>query len=312
MNKEWQSFLLADGSLVGVAAVWGLTFVTVKNAIILLPPFSFNFYRFSLATLVMLLFTLPRSKGINKSTIRAGLWLGVLLFSGYSFQTVGLLYTSASHAGFITGLSVVFVPLIGTFISRQWPGTGIIIGVICATTGLAFFSAGQLFHFNFGDILVLFCAVSFALHIIYVGKYSPHHSTLWLVTWQIATVAMLSGITALFFEPRVNGLVSAVWPALIITALFATCLAFFMQNYMQRFTSPSHTAIIFTTEPVFAAFFAVWLLQETLPSKAYWGGTFIVAGMLLSEFRSIPWLNTKTTAFPRLARQGGKDQFTLN
>jgi drug/metabolite transporter (DMT)-like permease len=293
LSRDWRKLLLADGSLVVVAAIWGLTFVTVKNAIVLLPPFGFNFYRFTLASLVMLVFALPRCRCISKSTIPAGLLLGVFLFAGYSFQTVGLVYTTASHAGFITGLSVIFVPLISVFLTRKFPGTGLIVGVVFATAGLALLSASDLSSLNIGDILVLFCALSFALHIIFVGKYSRHHSTVWLVTLQIATVAILSGITSFFFEAGANQFVPAVWPALIITALLATCLAFFMQNYMQRFTSPSHTAIIFTTEPVFAAIFAVWLLKETLHANAYWGGALILLGMLLAELRSMPWMKAK-------------------
>lgn len=300
MSKELRKLLLADGSLIGVAAVWGLTFVTVKNAIQLLPPFSFNFYRFSLAALVMLLFALPTWKNLNKGTVKAGLLLGLFLFAGYSFQTLGLVYTSASNAGFITGLSVVFVPLIATLLSKQFPGTGVIAGVICATIGLALLSMGDLRSFNLGDILVLFCAVSFALHIIYVGRFSRHHSTVWLVTWQIAAVAILSGLSSFYFEPGLNQFVPEAWSALIITALLATCLAFFTQNYMQRFTSPSHTAIIFTTEPVFAAIFAVWLLQETLLPNAYWGGALILLGMLLAELRSFPMLQIKKAVLPLL------------
>lgn len=307
MSKDIRRIVLADGTLISVAAVWGLTFVTVKNAISLLPPFSFNFYRFSLAAIVMLLFAVPRCKTINKSTAGAGLLLGVFLFGGYSFQTMGLLYTSASNAGFITGLSVVFVPLIGTFLSKRLPDTGIVLGVICATGGLALITAGDLQHFNTGDILVFFCAVSFALHIVFVGKFSPRHSTVWLVTLQIAAVAVLSGIFAYFFEAGSNQFVPAVWPALVITALFATCLAFFLQNFMQRFTTPGHTAIIFTSEPVFAAFFAVLLLKETLLPGAYWGGALILAGMLLAEFGSLPWLKTKKTALSRMITAKNED-----
>ncbi len=246
----------------------------------------------------MLLFAIPQWKHASRSTAWAGLMLGVLLFAGYSFQTVGLLYTTASHAGFITGLSVVFVPLIGTIITRQRPGTGVIIGALCAMAGLAILTGTDFHGTNFGDILIFFCAISFALHIIYVGKYSPHHFTVWLVTWQIAAVALLSGISALLFEPGAS-FDFAVWPALLITALLATCLAFFTQNYMQRFTSPSHTAIIFTMEPVFAAFFAAWLLHETLSSNAYWGGSLILCGMLLAEFPATTWLKRKIkTVFP--------------
>lgn len=307
MYKEWRRFIIADGSLLGVAAVWGFTFVTVKNAIILLPPFSFNFYRFSLATLVMLLFAIPQLKHANRSTAGAGLMLGGLLFAGYSFQTVGLLYTTASHAGFITGLSVVFVPLICTILIRQRLGTGVIVGSLCAIAGLAFLTGTEFHSTNYGDILIFCCAISFALHIIFVGKYSPNHHTVWLVIWQIAAVAFLSGISAFVFESGVNRFVFAIWPALLITALLATCLAFFTQNYMQRFTSPSHTAIIFTMEPVFAAFFAAWLLQESLTSGAYLGGFLILCGMLLAEFPAITRLKGKIkTIFAPLNQKGKK------
>lgn len=299
MSKDWRKLLLADGTLIGVAAIWGLTFVTVKNAIELMPPFTFNFYRFTLATLVMLVFALPRCRCVHKSTIPAGLLLGLFLFAGYSLQTVGLLYTTASHAGFITGLSVVFVPLISTFLTRRFPGGGVIAGALFATAGLALLS-GNLSRLNIGDILVLFCALSFALHIIFVGKYSRDHSTVWLVTLQIGTVAVLSGISSFFFETGANQFVSASWPALVITALLATCLAFFMQNYMQKFTTPNHTAIIFTTEPVFAAVFAVWLLNESLHAMAYWGGGLILAGMLMAEFPSLRLPSTKEKSSPGL------------
>lgn len=306
MSLQRHRKLIADGSLLVVAAIWGLTFVTVKNAIVLLPPYSFNFYRFTLATLVMLLFALPRLHDLQKSTVGAGFLLGVLLFSGYSFQTVGLLYTSASNAGFITGLSVVFVPLITFLISRQRPGPGIIAGVLCALTGLIIISAVSPDNFNLGDMLILCCALSFALHIIFVGKFASFHATVWLVSWQIATVALLSGIGALIFEAGIQANLAAVWPALIITALLATCLAFFTQNYMQRFTTASHTAIIFTTEPVFAAFFAILLLQESLSANTYWGGALILAGMLLAEIRNLPCLKINKKALSLPAEQKEK------
>ncbi len=288
MFGEKRRALLADGSLLLVAAIWGLTFVTVKNAIILLPPFNFNFYRFSLASVIMLLFALPYFNSVQKSTLRAGFLLGVLLFSGYSFQTVGLLYTTASNAGFITGLSVVFVPLIGIIMNRQFPAPGVLIGSLFALLGLLMLSVFSLEIICFGDMLILCCALSFALHIIFVGRYASAHPTVWLVTFQIATVALLSGIATALFETGSYAHVSEVWLALMITAILATCLAFFTQNYMQRFTTPNHTAIIFTTEPVFAAFFAVWLLQESLTANTYLGGALILAGMLLAEIRTTP------------------------
>lgn len=287
MNRK-MSLYLADGSLLMVAAVWGLTFVTVKNAIAIFSPLNFNFYRFGLAAFIMLMFALPKRRQLSRTVVRDGILVGVFLFGGYSLQTLGLLYTTASNAGFITGLSVVFVPVIATMITRKRPGPGVIGGVICAAAGLFLLSANELKRFNAGDILVMFCAVSFALHIIFVGRYASRHSTVWLVSLQIATVAILSGITSFIFEGGIQKLTVEVLSALAITAVFATCAAFFTQNYMQRFTSPSHTAIIFTSEPVFAAFFAVLLLHEKLSVHAYWGGAIILMGMLLSELKTLP------------------------
>ena len=118
MKQKRHLLLLADAALLLVAAVWGLTFVTVKNAINLLPPFTFNFYRFALAAVVMGAFALPRRRELTKAAVKAGVLLGIFLFLGYSFQTFGLLYTTASNAGFITGLSVIFVPLFSTLINK--------------------------------------------------------------------------------------------------------------------------------------------------------------------------------------------------
>ncbi|HZK24868.1 MAG TPA: DMT family transporter [Oscillospiraceae bacterium] len=298
MKQERRMLLLADAALLTVAAIWGLTFVTVKNAINLLPPFAFNFYRFGLAALIMAAFALPYRREVTKATVKAGTVLGIFLFLGYSFQTLGLLYTTASNAGFITGLSVVFVPLFSLLIAKERPASGVIIGALCAATGLAFISGVGVANFNVGDLLVLCGALSFALHIIFVGKYTMIYSIVWLVTLQIGIVALCSGIFSLLLESGNNTFQPAVWPALIITALFATCFAFFAQNYLQQFTSPGHTAIILTSEPVFSAIFSVILLQETISSYAYWGGALIVIGMILSEFKALPWSKTNEDSVP--------------
>jgi drug/metabolite transporter (DMT)-like permease len=298
LKQKRHLLLLADAALLLVAAVWGLTFVTVKNAINLLPPFTFNFYRFALAAVVMGAFALPRRRELTKAAVKAGVLLGIFLFLGYSFQTFGLLYTTASNAGFITGLSVIFVPLFSTLINKEKPGGGVISGALCAAAGLALISGFGVTEFNVGDLLVLCCAFSFALHIIYVGKFTALYSTVWLVALQIGVVAVCSGFFSLFLESDSNTFQPAVWPALIITALFATSFAFFVQNYMQRFTSPSHTAIILTSEPVFSAVFSVLLLQESLTPYAYWGGALIVLGMLLSEVKTLPWTKTGREELP--------------
>ncbi|MGF7186473.1 drug/metabolite transporter (DMT)-like permease [Desulfitispora alkaliphila] len=283
VNGPTVNRVTADCSLLLVTLVWGLTFVTVKNAVAEMAPHTFNFFRFTIAAIVLaLIFFLKRQK-LTRELLASGTILGIFLFGGYSFQTVGLQYTTASNAGFITGLAVVIVPLIMTIKTKKIPNPFIICGVMSATFGLGLLTLGNQLVVNLGDILMLFCALSFALHIVYVGKYASKFETVPLVLVQIIIVALLSGIFALFSEPMPTSFSASIWQALLITALLATCLAFFLQNYMQKFTTPTRTAIIFTMEPVFAAFFAVLLLQEILTSNALWGGAFVIGGMLISE-----------------------------
>lgn len=280
--------LLADLALIIVTLVWGATFVSVKEAINYIPPFYFMAIRFSLATIIMLAVSNKRLIGVSRSTLLKGIAIGLLLFAGYAWQTFGLKYTSASNAGFITGLSVVLVPTFLTIISRQPPKLIPALGVLSATIGLGFLTINETLTFNYGDVLVFFCAFSYAFHIILVGKYAPDNDPFVLATIQIGTVAMASFIAALFKEttPTYATFNNQVWTAILITAIFATALAFFLQTLVQKYTSPTHTAIIFTTEPVFAAIFAYLLGGEAFYQRQIIGAVFILVGMLASELGS--------------------------
>jgi len=293
MDLRTNKHLIADISLLAVTCIWGATFVTVKNAIELAPPYTFNGIRFALAALTMLPFVLRGITKINRSLFLAGITLGVFLFLGYSFQTIGLKYTTASNAGFITGLSVVLVPVLTTIYNRKLPEPNILLGVLSATTGLALLTLNDKLQFNFGDMLEFFCAISFALHVFGVGYFSPKYETGPLVMLQIITVGILSTATGLLTEkPHVIFNYELI-EALVITAVFATTLAFYIQNRMQKFTTAARTAIIFSMEPVFSAFFAWFLLGETFTARSIVGGILVLMGMLLSEIRF-----TRKKAYP--------------
>lgn len=283
-SKKVQIF--ADLALVFVTLVWGATFVTVKEAIKHIEPFYFLAVRFGIATLLMLAISNRRLVKINGPSLLKGVLIGLALFSGYAFQTFGLKYTSASNAGFITGLSVVLVPLFITIVTKKLPALLSVLGIISATIGLGFLTVDESMQLNFGDILVLFCAVSFGLHILLLGKFSPDSDSFVLATVQIATVTLASFIAALIKEtaPTAASFNTQVWEAILITAFFATALAFFLQTWTQKFTSPTHTAIIFTMEPAFAAVFAYLLGGELFTLRQGIGAGFILAGMLASEF----------------------------
>jgi len=204
-----------------------------------------------------------------------GALIGLALLAGYAFQTLGLQYTTASKAGFITGLSVAIVPLLSALMLRQRPRYAALVGV-----------ASELQRISEGDVLVLLCAVSFALHIVAVGALGLRHDYMALTIVQVLTVALLSGAVSLF--------VDRPWPAVqpdtlfaaIFTGVLATAVAFLMQTAMQRFTTPTHTALIFAAEPVFAAVFGVLLAGDVLTPLGIMGGMLILLGTLISE---LPW-----------------------
>lgn len=280
LNKsQWADFLLLL-----VTLVWGSTFVIVKWAIEDLPPFPFLAIRFALAFISLLPFLWFQKAHISKGTLLKGAALGVFLFSGYAWQTVGLQYTTASNAGFITGLSVVFVPALVIVTTRKLPSPGLLLGILCALVGLAFLSLGDRFQLNKGDLMILACAISFALHIFLVGRYAPQTNATVLASVQIFTVSILSYFFSFLLPQPSLYFSSTAWIALLVTAVPATSLAFFAQTKMQQFTTPTHTALIFSMEPVFAAISAFFFAGEILTTKGLIGAGLVLAGMLIAEF----------------------------
>jgi drug/metabolite transporter (DMT)-like permease len=278
-----QSRLWADLSLLVVTAVWGGTFVMVKEALALAEPFTFLAARFVLATLVVLPAVMLNRAKLSAGAVRAGVLAGCLLAAGYGFQTVGLLFTTASKAAFITGLSVVIVPLISAMLSRRPPARPTTAGIALATFGLALVSLSDDLSIQPGDLLVLGCAVSFALHILVVGRYAARYDTLALTASQIAATGLFCSAFALLFESPRAEQISGILPAAIFTGLFATVAAFYLQTLAQRFTTPTHTALIFSMEPVFGAFFGYLLAGERLGPRPLIGCGMILLGMLVAQ-----------------------------
>jgi drug/metabolite transporter (DMT)-like permease len=283
---SWQ----ADLALLGVTLIWGATFVMVKNAVAHFPVFAFLTLRFSFALLSLAPFLWVRrlkrprdTAGPDRAGLRAGSLVGLALLAGYGLQTAGLRHTTAAKAGFITGLSVVFVPALGAILWRRRPSRGAQVGAFLATVGLALLTLGPGLSIAWGDIIVLGCAVGFALHILAVGAFAPQVEPGQLTAIQIGTVALLSAlISAATERPWPSLRPQVVWAALF-TGVLATSLAFGVQSVAQRFTSATHTALIFAMEPVFAALFAYLLAQEQLASRHWAGCALILSGMLVAE-----------------------------
>lgn len=273
----------ADLLLLLTTVVWGWTFVGVKEALASVRPFTFLAVRFTLAFIFLAVLYPGPIFGAGTRAWKAGGLIGLLLFAGYAFQTVGLQYTTASKAGFLTGLAVVIVPVLSAAIYRRLPGSRTSIGILLAAAGLGLLTLGGSLIPSLGDILVFLCAVSFALQILAVERFTRLYNPAALAAIQILGVAVLSALFAIATEPRPKPFTAEVWWAVVITGVLATSMAFLIQNAMQRFTSATQAALIFSAEPVFAALFAFFLLGEVLGGRGLAGAAMILGGMILAE-----------------------------
>jgi drug/metabolite transporter (DMT)-like permease len=271
----------AETLLVVVAFIWGSTFVIVKAALADASPLPFLAVRFSLAGMLLWL-TLGRG-GIARQAVVPGVLLGVFLFGGYCCQTWGLTMTTPSKSAFITGFSVILVPIIMLLTGfRMRPAN--LAGALLGLLGLYFLVLPSgVAAVNLGDVLTLLGAVSFALHIVLVGRYTQRHSFQHLVPVQILVVGVLATLglpVAPSWEFHWTGrLVFAI----LVTAVLATGFAFGVQNWAQQYTPPAHTALIFALEPVFAALSSWVVMGERLGGKVLLGSALILGGMMISE-----------------------------
>ena len=269
-------------ALVAVAAIWGVTFPVVKDAVQRVPPFEFLALRFTLAAVVMTALFGRQLRGLDREGRRAGLLAGLALFAGYAFQTVGLQYTRASNAGFVTGLFVVFAPVLAALFLRRAPGMGPAMGVVLATVGLALLSLTNHLHVRKGDAIVLFAAISFAVQIVLLARWAPRHSPAGLTALQMWVAAVLSSLWT-FSGEHLRAPHGYVWMAVVVTGLFASAAAFLIQTAAQRHIGPTRTAVILSSEPAFAGLFGFVLLDERLTGRGWVGAALILAGMLAAE-----------------------------
>jgi drug/metabolite transporter (DMT)-like permease len=283
--------LRADAALVLVTMVWGSSFVVVKNVVTDSPPLVFVFLRFLLAALVCLAIAArrPRSPGL----LRDGLVIGGLLAGGMIFQVLGQTESTASKAGFLTGLSVVLTPFAAYVRSRKLPSLENAIGIVLAGAGFILITfprdGGPI---NRGDMLLLVCGIVFAFYIVEMSLRTERHGPAWLTTVQLATVAFAAGASSLVFraagsavETRHLVLDTGFVRSVLYLATIGTVGTFFTQTWAQRHMSATHAAILFALEPVWAALLAAWLLGERMGTSGFWGGALVLAGIVVSELR---------------------------
>jgi drug/metabolite transporter (DMT)-like permease len=268
--------------LIAVTAVWGVTFVQVKDAVALYPLFAFLALRFAIASCTLAVPGAHRLRRLGRGGATAGVIAGALLGGGYALQTAGLERTSVSSTGFITGLYVVFTPLIALVLFRTRVSAVTWGGVVLATIGLAMLAGIHSGSLG-GDLLVLAGAGVYSLQIVLMERYAPRYEAL-----AFTLVEMLTAFAGLIAIALARGEVSTphgatVWGALLVTGVFASALAFLVQTWAQRETSATRTALAFAMEPVFAALFGITLAGDRLGPLGWTGCAAIMAGIVLAE-----------------------------
>jgi drug/metabolite transporter (DMT)-like permease len=284
--------LRADLALGFTALIWGSTFVVVKDALADVSVFVYLAVRFALAAAVMAIVFWRSFRSLTRSAIWAGAQIGFFMFAGYAFQTTGLKFTSPSKAAFITGSSVVIVPLLLAVFGKRRVNAWIWAGALAALAGLYLLTVPPegLGGFNRGDPIVFGCALMFAMHMIVISRYVEHHSVGALAVIQVTTTAVLATIALPLLSATGVEQPRWVWSgtlvfAVLITAIGSTAFGFSAQTWAQQYTSPTHTAILISLEPVFAAITSWLVAHEHLTGRVLLGAGLIFVGILLAELK---------------------------
>ena len=265
--------------LVAVTAVWGWTFVVVQNAISVYGVLPFLAVRFVLAGAAL---APVYAAKLTRRSLLVGGGIGVVLAAAYLFQTSGLLFTTPTNSGLITGLFVVFAPLADRLLFGARASRQVILAVFLSMVGMVLLAGGGPEGANWGDLLTLLCAAALGLHIALLSRYAASHDAGALTLAQILAMALLFVVVWPFFSP-ISLPPTEVWVALLITGLLASAGAFLVQTTVQQHIPAARTAIILTMEPVFAALFGYWLAGDRLVAVQILGALLILSALVIGE-----------------------------
>ncbi len=279
-----RSALPAILGLLAATAIWGGTFVVVKDGTENTPVFDFLMWRFGIAALIMIAIRPGVVLRIDSGTLRRGVFVGFLLGLSYVLQTIGLQTTSAAVSGFITGLFVVLTPFLAWLLFREKLAMLAWMAVATAALGLALITLNGV-SFGAGEMLTLLCAVSFSLHLLALGRWSPGRDPYLLTIIQMATAFLMCFVGSCFQGLRLPADRTS-WTAILITATLASAFAYMMQTWAQARVTATQAAVVLTMEPVFAGLFAVLLGGESLTVSTVIGGILVVAAMYMIEIPS--------------------------
>ena len=288
MSNKTRSFICALG-LLSITIIWGFAFVVVKNSLDYVPPIYMLAFRFTIASVVLALIFLPRLKKMDKSTFFHGMILGIFLFSAYAFQTVGIQFTTAGKNAFLTTTYVMMVPFLAWIFYKTRPSLYSFVAAIIALVGIGFLSLqGESSEgiINIGDVLTIICGFFFAIHIVFIGKYTQNEDPVLLTILQLGFSALFSWILAPFMDGKFP-LAEIKRPDVILSmlylGLFSTLLGFLLQNVCQKYLRASTASLLLSFEAVFGVLCSIIFLKEYLTGKMIFGCFLIFFALILSE-----------------------------
>lgn len=279
---------LAVLGLILVTAIWGSTFVVMKTSMDTITPTYLIAYRFTLAALGLFLIFWKQIKTMTPANIKSGCVLGVLLFISYYFQTVGLMHTTASKNAFITTLYVIIVPFLHWMLNKVRPGKNNMAAAVIAVIGLALISLKGDLSVNYGDFLTFICGFFYALHMVYIDKYTASCNPVKLTMLQMLVSAVCAWVVALAFEGPCDLSVfadSGLLLSVLYLGLVASMLCFLLQMVGQTYLSPNTSSILLSFEAVIGLVFSVIFLKEIVTVRMLIGCGFMFAAAILSEYR---------------------------
>lgn len=279
MTKQLRSDLL----LLMITVFWGASYILTKIGLDTLEPFNLTALRFVIAFSVSAMIFYKHIFKTNLKTVKYAFVLAVILFGVFVAMTFGLKYTTASNAGFLISLSVVFIPIISAVILKQRVEKKVMIGVCLAIIGIALLTLNTQLKVGIGDLLCILCALLFALHIIVTGVYTRDVDSITLSVLQLGFVGIFSIVFSVFTEAVKLPSTGLSWFAILALSILCTAVGYIVQTTAQQYTNASHTGLILSLEPVFSAIFAFAFLGEILSVKGYIGAAILLAGVLFAE-----------------------------
>lgn len=287
--------LKADLMLLMVTIFFGASILLTKVGLDYIEEYNLIALRFIIAFLLSGIVFYKHLFKIDFKTVKYAFILATILFIVYIFATFGTKYTSVSNAGFLLSLTVIFIPVLSSIFLKQIPEKKVVLGIVLTIVGIGLLTLNSELKIGNGDIFCILSALFYAVHIIVTGTMTKHVNSITLGVVQLGFVGLFSLIFSIVMEtPKLPGTVES-WFTILALSIFCTAVAFIVQVIAQQYTSPTHTGLIFSLEPVISAGFAFFFVGETLTLKGYLGATLILLSVLIAEldFKSLLKLNYK-------------------